>query len=77
MVSGDAFGYSDLIKEKGPEYLGDIIADGKGAECLMIESPDKVIELFERQIIAERVADDYTNVIAIALRRYPFLKSLK
>jgi hypothetical protein len=37
---GDAFGYSDLLRVIGPEYLGEIRVKDKDVECMMIENPD-------------------------------------
>lgn len=41
----------------------------------MIDNPDKVIELFERKLLQDKVLDDYTNVWAITEKRYPYLKA--
>ena len=71
---GDSFGYSDLLKImvrtlntnilQGPEYLGVIKVSEKGGqvECLMIEEPDLVIELYERNILSTLLAKDYETI---------------
>jgi hypothetical protein len=48
---GDAFGYSDLLRVMGPEYLGEIRVKDQDVECMMIENPDTVLALYERKIL--------------------------
>jgi len=61
---GDAFGYSDLLKVTGPEYLGEMkVSLGcNDSECMVIEDPEMVIQLYERKILRDLVAEDYTTI---------------
>ena len=60
MLVGDAFGYSDLLKVVGPEYLGEIrVAGDAEAECLILKDPDGYIQLFERKVLQSLMLDDY------------------
>lgn len=72
LVCGDSFGYSDLLKITGPEYLGEIRA-GSDAEVIWIENPDDVIHLFERKILHDLCKDSYEELKAMLERRYPHL----
>ena len=69
---GNAFGYSDLLKVivsltptvncvQGPEYLGEIRVDPDStepAECLVVQDPDLVLALYERNILRHLVQND-------------------
>lgn len=58
--------------------MGDIRVDAacaEGVECMMIETPDKVIELYERKILQDKCLDDYTAIWELTERRHPFLKA--
>ena len=57
---GEVIGLSDLVQVAGFEYFGDIRAED-GLECLVVEEPDQVFELYERQLLAQGV-QDATNV---------------
>jgi len=48
----------------GPEHIGEIRVDEscEQLECLVIDQPDKVLELYERNLLQEVVINDYLEI---------------
>ena len=61
----------------GPEYLGDIRVsqECEEAQCLEIDEPDQVFELYERKILREIVYNDYKVIRDMNEKKFPFLKA--
>jgi hypothetical protein len=59
---GDAFGYSDLLRVRGPEFLGYLECSSPDCVVMVIEKPDSVLDLFERKILHDSAIDDYEDL---------------
>ncbi|CDW89383.1 tpr domain containing protein [Stylonychia lemnae] len=53
---------NDLISFQSYEYFGDIIAGKDGVECLVIDNPDDIISLYERQILNQFMKDKLDGI---------------
>ncbi len=51
MTSGSIMGESDTIQSIGIEFFGDIYAEKEGLQCLVIEKPDLVLDIFEQKLL--------------------------
>ena len=56
------------------EYFGAIVAADTGMECLRIDRPDQVIELYERIILKDELKEEYLKLLMTMETKYSFLK---
>lgn len=71
---GDSFGYSDLLKVVGPEYLGEIrVSEGQDAECIMLTDPESYIQFHERKTLQTLLREDYSVFKTMMETRHPHL----
>jgi len=68
--SGDHFGCSDLLKIIDIEFLGDIFAGEHGARIMMIPKPDLLIQIFEREALANKLRDNLDTTKFMLENRY-------
>ena len=63
LASGAVFGESDCLQTIGYDYLGDIYAGKDGMDCLVVQRPDLVISLFERELLRGTLKNQHRNLI--------------
>ena len=57
--TGGVIGDSDLLRYPGIDFFGDIYAGKKGLECLILMTPEQVIDEFEKPILKEVMKRKY------------------
>jgi CRP-like cAMP-binding protein len=70
--AGDFVGVSQLLQVTGFEYFGKIRALST-VECFVIENPDSVFELYERNLLKARLQNHTSNLKHILGQKYPYL----
>jgi len=63
LASGSVFGESDCLRMVGYDFLGDIYAGKDGMDCLVVQEPDLVISLFERDLLKGVLKHQHRNLI--------------
>lgn len=73
--SGECFGYSDVLKIVGFEYLGDMVVSDEGPlECIKIEHPDQLLDLHDRNTLSYALKDRTENYKMMLQNRFLSLK---
>jgi len=62
LICGDIVGVSTLLKIRGYDYYGDIVAE-EGLQCWVIEEPDLVFELYERSILRTKLEKQASSLM--------------
>lgn len=75
--SGEVLGLSDLLRIIGVEYFGDIVVDPNGPplEVMVIEKPDQVFGLDERNILHAALHDHSMNLKIMLETSHKFLQA--
>ena len=55
LATGSILGESDAMKCIGIDFFGDIYAENNGLKCLVIESPDLCLDMFEMKVLREKL----------------------
>jgi hypothetical protein len=69
---GEVFGHSDLLQVAGFEYFGSIRAN-EGLECLVIDNPDHLFELYERQLLRSVLSESTHACKSIMESKFRYL----
>ena len=67
---GSHFGTSDLLGISDIEYMGDIYAGSQGARILVIPKPDTIIQVYERNILTEKLRDNLDTLKFMLENKY-------
>ena len=60
------------------EFLGKVVVSDsapEALECLIIPHPEQCFDLYERNLISERMRDIYDGLKRMMMSRYPGLKN--
>ena len=60
------------------EFLGKVVvaeSAEESLECLVIPRPEECFDLYERNLISERMRDSYDGLKRMMLSRYPGLRN--
>ena len=55
LATGSILGESDAMRCVGIDFFGDIYAEKKGLQCLVIEKPDLSLDTFEMKVLKEKL----------------------
>eukprot|EP00347_Sterkiella_histriomuscorum_P006536 403352393 len=67
---GEVFGESDLLRLPSYDFFGNIITGSEGCECLMIENPNELLTLYERQRMKTFLQDKMDGLKHLLETRY-------
>lgn len=52
------------------DFMGDIVAGKRGAQVLVVERPDQVIQLYERKNLQEKLRSTYDTLKIVLENKY-------
>ena len=65
LSTGAVFGESDCLQTVGYEFLGDIYAGKEGVDCLVIQQPDLVLAMYERELLRGSLKNQHRELISM------------
>ena len=57
------FGESECLEVVGYDFLGDIYAGKEGLDCLVVQHPDLVLAMYERELLKGALKNQHRDLI--------------